>query len=204
MEIKMSKKRLVLVSTLLAVALTGCFGGKSAVKEEKIVAECVFPDAPNIAAPLWVCDAPVEGVAVSAVGSHGKSAAGPAFMKDQAAASARVNLAQNMKVHVTNMIKQYVETTGAADSETVDKVNTSVSKLITAETIYGSRVFRSTTSPKGATYVLVGLDPSVTKEATEKVLKTSMNNDKALWQQFKAKKGQDELAEEIAKMKAMQ
>ncbi|MDP2787453.1 MAG: LPP20 family lipoprotein [Pseudomonadota bacterium] len=201
----MNKKRVVLLSSLMAVALTGCFGGKSVLKpESKAVVECVFPDAPNQAAPLWICDAPVEGVAVSAVGSHEKSAAGPSFMKDQAAAAARVNLAQQMKVHVTNMIKQYVETTGAAASETVDKVNTSVSKLITAETIVGSRVFRSTTSPNGSVYVLVGLDPSVTKEATEKVLKSSMNNDKALWQQFKAKKGQEELAEEIAKMKVMQ
>ncbi len=201
----MSTKRIVLLSSLMAVALTGCFGGKDAVKPEPAkIAECVFPDSPNQAAPLWICDAPVEGVAVSAVGSYEKSAAGTAFMKDQAAAAARVNLAQQMKVHVTNMIKSYVETTGAAASETVDKVNTSVSKLITAETIVGSRVFRSATSPNGSIYVLVGLDPSVTKEATEKVLKTSMNNDKALWQQFKAKKGQEELAEEIAKMKAMQ
>jgi len=201
----MSKKRIMLLSSLIAVALSGCMGGKDAVKPDiRPAAECVFPDAPHVAAPLWVCDAPVEGVAVSAVGSHEKSAAGPSFMKDQAAASARVNLAQQMKVHVANMVKQYVETTGAASSETVDKVNTSVSKLISSETIMGSRVFRSVTSPSGAIYVLVGLDPSVTKEATEKVLKTSMGNDQALWQQFKAKKGQDELAEEIAKMKAGQ
>ena len=200
----MSKKHIVLLSSLLAIALSGCMGGKDAIKLNKVPSECVFPDAPNQAAPLWICDAPVEGVAVSAVGSHEKSAAGTSFMKDQAAASARVNLAQQMKVYVTNMVKQYVETTGAASSETVDKVNTSVSKLITAETIVGSRVFRSITSPSGSVYVLVGLDPSVTKEATEKVLKTSMNNDRALWQQFKAKKGQEELAEEIAKMKVMQ
>jgi hypothetical protein len=51
-------------------------------------------------------------------------------------------------------------------------------------------------------YVLVGLDPKVAKEAAEKVLKTSMNNERALWQQFKASKSQDELAAEIAKMKA--
>lgn len=201
----MNQKRIVLMSSLLAIALTGCFGGKKEVKPEpRIAAECVFPDAPNVAAPLWVCDAPVEGVAVSAVGSHAPSAAGPAFMKEQAAASARVQLAQQMKVTVNNMVKQYVETTGAATSETVDKVNTSVSKLITSETLTGSRVFRSTTSPNGAMYVLVGLDPTVTREAVEKVLKTSMNNDQALWQQFKAKKGQEELAEEIARMKAMQ
>jgi hypothetical protein len=201
-------KNAVLVSAV-AFALSACVMN---IKDDKNAkagvatppAECVFPDSPKDAAPLWVCDAPVEGVAVSAVGSHDKSAAGPQFMKDQAAAAARVNLAQQMRVRVNNMIKQYAETTGAASSETVDKVNTSVSKLITSETISGSRVFRSTTSPSGAMYVLVGLDPTVTKEATEKVLKTSMNNERALWQQFKAKKGQDELAEEIAKMKAEQ
>lgn len=201
----MNKKQMVLMSSLLAVALTGCSGGKDSVKPIKLPdAECVFPDAPKYAAPPWICDIPVEGVAVSAVGSHEKSAAGPAFIKEQAAAAARVNLAQQMKVYVTNMVKQYVETTGAASAETVDKVNTSVSKLITAETIVGSRVFRSTTSPNGSIYVLVGLDPSVTKEATENVLKTSMNNERALWQQFKAKKSQEELAADIAKMKAEQ
>lgn len=198
----MSKKHIVLLSSLLAIALSGCLGGNKAVKPEpKVAAECVFPDTPDAAAPLWVCDAPVEGVAVSAVGSHMKSAAGVSFMKEQATADARVKLAQQMKTHVTNMVKRYAETTGQGATETVDMVNTSVSKLITAETIVGSRVFRSTTSPAGAVYVLVGLDPSVTKEATEKVLKTSMNNEQALWQQFKAKKGQEELAEAIASMK---
>lgn len=198
----MTPKRNLVLTALLFTVLAGCSGGKNAVKLEPMkAADCVFPDAPKSTAPLWVCDVPVEGVAVSAVGSHGASAAGPAFIKEQAAAAARVNLAQQMKVHVTNMVKQYVETTGAASAETVDKVNTSVSKLITAETIVGSKVVRSITSPTGAIYVLVGLDPSVTREATEKALKTSMGNDQALWQQFKAKNSQDELAAEIAKMR---
>jgi hypothetical protein len=103
-----------------------------------------------------------------------------------------------MKVHVANMVKQYVETTGAGSSETVDKVNTSVSKLITNETLEGSRIFKSAVSPTGAMYVLVGFDEKVAARKTEQVLKTSMSNDKALWQQFKAKQGQDELAAAIA------
>ena len=37
--------------------------------------------------------------------------------------------------------------------------------------------------------------------ATKQALTTSMNNDRALWQQFKAQKGQEELAEAIANMK---
>lgn len=193
------KKMVVIGMGLVALALAGC-GNKQIKPPVAAAAECVFPDSPKDVAPLWVCDAPVEGVAVSAVGSHEASKAGQSFMKDQAAAAARVRLAQQMRVHVTNMVKQYAETTGAAGSETVDKVNTSVSKLITSETITGSRIFRSTTSPKGAMYVLVGLDPKLAEQQTEAALRTSMNNDRALWQQFKAKKAQDELAAEIANM----
>jgi hypothetical protein len=56
----------------------------------------------------------------------------------------------------------------------------------------------STVSPSGTMYVLVGLDPKLAARNTEQVLKTSMNNEKALWQQFKAKLAQDELAAAIA------
>ncbi len=192
-------KRAVVLASVAAV-MTGCgMFGKDKDGGLRASAECVFPDAPQEAAPGWVCDAPVEGVAVSAVGAYEKTGAGVSFQKDQAMADARVKLAQQMKVHVNNMVKQYVETTGAASSETVDKVNTSVSKLITSETISGSRAFRNAISGKGAMYVLVGLDPLVARQATEKALKSSMNSDAALWQQFKAKKAQDELATEIAK-----
>ena len=102
-------------------------------------------------------------------------------------------LARQMRIRVTSMIKQYAETTGAATSETVDKVNTSVSKLITDEVLDGSRVFQSAYSPTGTLYVLVGLDPKMAARKTEEVIKTSMKNDRAAWQQ-----AQDELAAEIA------
>jgi uncharacterized protein YeaO (DUF488 family) len=181
----------------MSLLLTAC--GSDEVKED--VADCVFPDTPSAAAPGWICDEPVDGVEVSAVGVAEKSAAGHSFMKNMAATDARVQLAQSMKVHVQNMVKQYAETTGAADSETVDKVNTSVTKQITDETLVGTKLFKTRTSPNGALYVLLGMDASVAATATENALKTSMNNDKALWQQFKAQKGQDELAASIANMK---
>lgn len=195
----MKKNTGLLGASVLTLSLLLAACGSDEVKEE--VADCVFPDAPSAAAPGWICDQPVEGVAVSAVGVADKSAAGHSFMKNMAATDARVQLAQSMKVHVQNMVKQYAETTGAADSETVDKVNTSVTKQITDETLVGTKIFKTRTSPNGALYVLLGMDASVAATATENALKTSMNNDKALWQQFKAQKGQDELAASIANMK---
>lgn len=195
------KKTLSLTGAVaLSVLLAACSGKQEVVKEP--VPDCTFPDAPSIAAPGWVCDEPVPGIDVSAVGSAEKSGAGNDFMKQQASASARVQLAQNMKVQVTNMIKQYAETTGVGESETVDKVNTSVTKQITDETLMGSRIYKSRRSPNGTLYVLVGIDTKNFVAKTQDLLKTSMNNDKALWQQFKAQKGQDELAADIANLRA--
>jgi LPP20 lipoprotein len=190
---------IVTVTSAMAVALLLVSCGTDEVKLDQ--PDCVFPDAPSAVAPGWVCDQPVEGIEVSAVGVAEKSAAGYSFMKNMAATDARVQLAQSMKVYVQNMVKQYAETTGAADSETVDKVNTSVTKQITDETLVGTKIFKTRTSPNGALYVLLGIDASMAATTTENALKTSMGNDKALWQQFKAEKGQDELAAAIANMK---
>lgn len=161
---------------------------------------CTWPDAPKVAAPGWICDEPVAGVEVSATGSYQKSGAGTAFSKDMAASVARDRLARQMKVHVSNMIKRYAETTGAADSETVDQVSTSVSKHITKETLVGSRVYKSRVSPSDQIYVLVGVDEKAAQNVAKDALNTSMGNERALWQQFKAKKAQDELAAEITKI----
>jgi len=163
--------------------------------------DCVFPDAPDTPAPGWVCDEPVDDIAVSAVGVASKTAAGHSFMKSMATTDARVQLAQSMRVHVQNMVKQYAEVTGAADTETVDKVNTSVTKQITDEDLIGTKILKTRTSPNGALYILLGMDAAVAATAAENALKTSMNNDRALWQQFRAQKGQDELASSIANMK---
>lgn len=192
----MSKVTSALLISAVVLGISAC----STPAPPKSMAECVFPGTDK-AAPLWVCDAPVEGMAVGAVGAAQKSDAGPGFMKQMAATDARVQLAQNMKVQVQNMIKQYVETTGAASKETVDRVNTSVTKQITDQTLQGTKIFRSIVSPDGTMYVLVGLDEVSAQKLTENAIKTSMNNDQAAWQEFRAQKGQEELAADIAKQK---
>jgi hypothetical protein len=65
----------------------------------------------------------------------------------------------------------------------------------------GTKIFRSITAPDGTIFVLVGLDETALRKDTENAVKTSMNNDQAAWQQFKAQKGQDEMANDIAKQK---
>ena len=194
----MRKFAYVLLFAVIAGGVAGC-GSTQSAKLAKL-SECTFPNSKE-PAPVWVCDQPVEGIPVAAMGSAAKSDAGHDFMKQMATTGARVQLAQNMKVQVQNMIKQYAETTGAANRETVDRVNTSVTKQITDQTLQGTRIMKSVTGPDGALYVLVGLDESMAQQLTEAAIKTSMGNDQAAWQQFRAKNGQDELAADIAKQR---
>jgi hypothetical protein len=198
-------KRLISIAIAgVAVSIASCGGGSTTpVKQEPVVQapECVWPDAPTVAAPSWICDVPVEGIAVGAPGSAAKTAAGYEFQKQMAATAARVQLAQRTQVRVANMVKQYAEVTGSGSTETVDMVNTSVTKQITDQTLVGSRIYRSTTSPAGTVWVLMGIDEASLTQTAERAVRSSLGNDAALWQQFKAQKGQDELASEIAKQR---
>lgn len=186
-----------LFAAAAATMLVACASNQPAPVQAP-VASCIFADGSGQAAPEWVCGAPVNGIDLSAVGYADKSGAGPNFMKQMAATAARVELAQTMKVEVQNMIKQFAETTGAGDSETVDRVNTSVTKQITKETLVGSKIFRQMPTPTGGMVVLVGLDADTVNKLSEQALKTSMKNERALWQKFQAEKSFDELASEIA------
>lgn len=198
---KINSKSIMVVIAVVC-CLSGCASGPKSTDKVSLnkVTDCYFPNTKKTA-PLWVCDAPVEGMAISAVGTAAKSDAGIGFMKQMAATEARVQLAQIMKVQVQNMIKQYAETTGAASRETVDRVNTVVTKQITDQSLQGTKIFRTEYAPDGSIFVLVGLDEVAARQLTESAIKTSMNNEQAAWQQFRAQKGQDELAAEIAKQK---
>ena len=180
-------------SIALAGLLTGC--GPDVVKP--IALDCGFPDDPTVPAPGWVCDQPVEGIEVSAVGIAEKSGVGIGFDKNMADTDARVQMAQALKVHVQNLVKQFAEKTGVGKG-TIDKVNSSVTNQVTDQTLKGTKRQRSIVSPGGVIYVLIGMNEALAAKATEEIVRSSMNNDEALWQQFKAQKGQDELAAAIA------
>lgn len=188
-------KNKYIAALLAAATLTACSSKEPAPE----VAECVFADGSNQPAPAWVCGAPVDDIDLAAVGYADKSSAGPNFMKQMASAAARVELAQVMKVEVQNMIKQYAETTGTSDDETVDKVNSSTTKQITKQSLIGSKIYRQIATPSGGMVVLVGLNADTVNQLAEEAIKTSMNSERALWQQFQAEKSFDELAKEIAK-----
>ena len=189
----------ILTLTLLAIGLVACSSSAERSSESSAtMVDCVFPDGSNEPAPGWVCDEPVDGVALSAVGSAEPTNAGSSFQKSQAAADARGKLAEQFQVQVDKMVKSYLGTTGAGDAETIDRVAQSVLKTVSSNTLYGSKVIRSRQGPDGSMYVLVAIDETNTRAAAATAVETSMNNDNALWQQFQAQQGFDELRQEIA------
>ena len=179
--------------TVLITGTVACGGGN--VKQD--VADCVFPDTDK-AAPGWICDEPVPGLDIQAVGIAEKSKGGVSFMKDIAATDARGRLAEQFKVKVNKMVKKYLGNTGVGEAETIDAAAESAVKTISSETLLGSKVFKSRTGPNGRMFVLVGLDDKAAQHSAQGAVSTSMKNDQALWQKFQAKKSFDEMAAGIA------
>jgi len=149
-------------------------------------------------APKWVFDPGMEG-GLSAVGSAKMSKAGMQFTRTEALAAARDALARQMTVKVKNMVKNFTQATGMGDDEVVDRVSAQVSRQVSKQTLTGSKQKDMWISPSGELFVLVVLDPASVGEAVKESVKTSYKNEKALWQQFQAKKAQEELDSEIEK-----
>lgn len=184
-------KKMVVLTAMLIFALTflgGCASTKDVMEDE-------FEDAPS-----WVLDGGSsvdEGAA--AVGSAKISKAGMNFTRTEALAYGRDELAKQLGVKVKNMVKNFTQTTGIGDDETVDKVSSQVSTQVTKETISGSRQKEMWISPSKDLYVLVFIDNETLKTAVKNSVQTSMKNEAALWQQFQAKKAYDDLDKEIDK-----
>ena len=149
-------------------------------------------------APAWVLNPEVVG-GLSAIGSAKIGKAGIQFARVEALANARDELARQISVKVKNMVKNFTQVTGIGDEETVDKVSVQVSKQITSQVLRGSKQKDMWISPSGTLYVLVIVDPESVKELVKQQTLTSFKKDKALWQQFQAKKAYEELEKEIQK-----
>lgn len=181
-----------LTIALLSTAMLGC---ASQEKQEVAVAlDCTFPDSPQTAAPNWVCDEPVTNHEVYAVGYAKKSKAGVGFMKDVANNDARVKLAQQLQIKVSNLFKNYIGTTGSGDTETVDEVIQSVTKNVTAQNLTKTKIIKSRVSPAGGMYVLAVMDNTEVNKTAKSAVQTSHKNESALWQEFQADKAQNELS----------
>ena len=179
----------IALATLVTIGLTACGGGKPSFDECK---------EQGVDAPTWVCIPEVAG-GIAAVGSAQKSPAGTGFQRQEAMANGRDALARQIAVKVKNMFKNFTQATGVGDEATVEKMSSNVSKQVANQTLSGTAMKGRWIAPDGTMYVLIVLDPTAAVAATKAKVQTSLRNEKALWQQFQAKKAQAELDAEIEK-----
>ena len=182
-------KRVLMMAMLVlcsALVMTGC--GEKKVENTNDL-------------PAWVLVPPEGGIC--AVGSAKVGGAGMGFARTEAAANARDELARILNVRVKNMFKNFTETTGVGDDETVDKVTTNVSKQLAKVDLSGSTIKKAHFDKANKDlYVLVAVQPEVVKQVADTMRQAAVNsfkNEKALWQKFQAKKGQEELENQIEK-----
>ena len=193
----MNKFKIVSIAAL-SFGLMAC--APQMIQPKTVVADCVF-HLTEKAAPGWICDEPQPDLKTQAVGIAPFSKGGVSFMKDLAAAQARGKLAEQFKVDVGTVVKRYLSNTGIGDAETIDTAAKSVARTISSETLIGTRIYKSRTGPNKEMYVLVGLDTTAAEQSTKIAVSTSMKNEPAVWQQYQAKKGHEEMEAEISKMK---
>ena len=130
------------------------------------VVPCVFQNLQT--APSWVCDGPVSGLEVQAVGMAEKSAAGLNYMQDMARNSALKHLAEKIKLKVGARVKQSIGAIESPGVEKADVVATRVKKTIISKKLAYIKNYKSLIGPEGRIYILVGLDKISTNALLEK------------------------------------
>ncbi|WP_321779192.1 LPP20 family lipoprotein [Sulfurimonas sp.] len=183
----------IALAGLIAATITGCGGSAPEPQEEEFDNRCRVEKQ---LAPKWACVPMVEG-AYAGVGIAQKSAAGMGHMRRIALANGRSDLAQQIKSQVKDKVETFTRTTGVGEGETIDQVNTAVSKQIAKVDLQGSKAVDAWTAPSGALYMLVTVPEATVNGEVKKAIKTSFKNDQALWQQFQSKNALEGLDKEF-------
>ncbi|MCF7970909.1 MAG: LPP20 family lipoprotein [Methylococcaceae bacterium] len=159
---------------------------------------CLF--SPQHTAPDWVCDKPHSGLAIQAVGKFELSFGGRNYMLDMAEILARKQLSERFKREVAARISLYAKTS-ALNSQVIDTLIMSANQYIDDQSLESAKVYQTETGTDGEVYVLVGMDSPTIKVLIEQVIAKSVQNEKDLWQVFKAQNLEGQLAVAIAAIK---
>lgn len=189
----------MLAPAALGLALmTGCMSNKSKPETVAQPAEPVFNQhceyQPGVRAPEWYCNPEVPN-GIAAIGEAKPNAARDNNMqRNMAMANGRDALAQQIQVKVQTMLTNWSRATGAGDDQTYEANFENVSRQTAQQTLNGSRQINRWVAPDGTLILLVGLTDT---GELQKALKSNLNNEKALWQQFQSKQALDELDKQM-------
>ncbi len=184
-----------LVITLLA----GCGASTPTLDEVRAVSECYYPDTVDVEGPAWVCDGPVDGVALKAVGVAEPTQAGFAFQRRIAQNNAQIEIAVRVRSRVRDIIRQYTEQIGNVPEEQTNAVITVTTQTITDVTLQQVELFASIKSPNNYFYVLMGITDDNFNAFLDTALRSSIQQNADDWGAFLDLHNQDQelLAKEL-------
>jgi hypothetical protein len=147
-------------------------------------------------APAWVLAGSKEDP-ISAVGSAPIGKGGLQFARTEAMGYARSEIARQVSVKVKSLVNNFSQQTGLGDEQSLDAFSRQVTKLVTDETLSGSRQKDLWISPNSEVYVLMILDKQMLEASVRRQIVHSYRQNSAQWQEFQAKHGNEVLDREI-------
>lgn len=189
----MKTKIILSLTCAIALMMSGCSTNEPTLTAQQIKNE--FTDAPK-----WVLNT-TEEQGLSASGSALVGKGGMQFAITEAEANARVQMARQIEVKVSALLKTFTQQTGVSDGQTVDKVISDVSKQLTQQDVVGSKRKDMWISPSGELWVLM-IATHETINAVKTTVASSFGKADARYQQEQAVKAQAELNSELDKLAA--
>lgn len=186
------KKFLAIITAVVAGIVLSACGSAPRVENEALAEE--FEDAPE-----WVLGASEDAGPFEAVGAAKIGKAGVQFARTEALAQGRSELARQVSVKVKDLVNNFAQQIGDGNDQSSDRFSEQVSKLVTQETLAGSRQKDLWISPGSDLYVLVEINPEQAKAAIKSGIVSNYRENDVRWQAFEARDGNKTLDEEIEK-----
>jgi len=186
------KKSVLILTILTATAFGGCTAKEtkpelgSNVNYEKVKEY-----------PKWVIQ-PTYDKGIAGVGSAKMTDLGFDFARKEAMASARLDLAGQIKTKVNGLFKSYTSKIGVGESTSVDTLSENITKELVNIDLKGASLRETWISPKDELYVLMTVDSERLIESTTKAINNPNNyTDENLKLKIKAESSQAELEREL-------
>jgi len=166
---------------LISLTISGCGSSKPNVGQSG--------DSPS-----WFLMPPTSSSYLYGVGMGKKQ--NPSLSKKTATARARAELSQAVSVKVTTMMKDFMQESGIGENAQALEFTESVTKQVSNNVLNGSVIKKAYSAKDGTIYIMVELSLESVKNETL----NSARKEEALFNEFKANQGFDELEKTLNNM----
>ena len=137
---------------------------------------------------------PIEANFLYGVGMAKKQ--NPSLSKKTATTRARAEVSQAVSVKVSTLMKDFMQESGMGENAQATELTESISKQVSNNVLNGSVIKEAFSAKDGTIYILVELPLQAVNDETLKAVK----KDEALFNEFKATKGFNDLDQSVNNM----